>query len=651
MTELGESGVQKFLRWGLVMGWLCGLSLMAGGAVAAIAVPGPADTELPLAPALEVLVDPEGNWSIEQVSTVFASRFLPNQSGNPSFGFTRSVIWLRMTLDLDQVQGGEWYLVQRHPIIDHMYLYTPDGQGGFSVRHMGDTLPFGERDMQVREFVFPLASDLSGPQTYYMKIHGLGALHVDLRLTSAQGLVERTYREQLITGLFFGGVVAMLLYNVLLLVTVRDSAYLYYLMFIAFFSVSFLNINGLGLQYLWPQMPRLNEYFPSIIGLSMIGVIQYTRRFMQLRGRAPASDRVLRYLLGITILLTVLMALIPPPLSYHMIVFVVLVIISVLAVVSWRSWRAGFRAARLYVLAWCFFLLGCGVFALLNIGVLPHNMFTNYAPHFGGIWAILLLSLALGERIKLLQSERDAITAQAREALEKHVQDVEQLDRDKLLFLEYLSHELNTPLNWLAGARLLQAGQLPPELADAVNMVQKGQDRLQQLVATSLRYFDLAGREQAPSLSHCLPMWLVDRLLRQRQALVEARALTVRNSIPADLQVVACEAELNEVLGMLLDNAIQFSDAGGEIHVEASKSGGQVVLRVRDAGRGIDPQDLEGIFQPFFMIGSGHHADGFGLSLPMARVMIRHMGGQMWAQSPGRGRGTTVSVQLPAAVV
>lgn len=644
--------MRKFLHWGLVVSCLLALSVTAGGAFAHIAVPTPAVDELPLASALEVLVDPEGRWSIDQVSTVFASRFLPNRGGNPSFGFTRSVIWLRMTLDLDQVQGDQWYLVQRHPIIDHMYLYSPDGKGGFNVRHMGDTLPFGERELEVREFVFPLSSELSGPQTYYMKIHGLGALHVDLRLTSAQGLVERTYREQLVTGLFFGGVVAMLLYNMLLLVTVRDAAYLYYLMFIAFFSVSFLNINGLGLQYLWPGMPRVNEYFPSIIGLSMIGVIQYTRRFMELRERAPASDRVLRYLLGITVVLTLLMALVPPPFSYHMIVFVVLIIISVLAVVSWRSWRAGFRAARLYVLAWCFFLIGCGVFALLNIGVLPHNIYTNYAPHFGGIWAILLLSLALGERIKLLQAERDAITAQAREALEKHVQDVEQLDRDKLLFLEYLSHELNTPLNWLAGARLLQTGQLSPELADAVTMVQKGQDRLQQLVATSLRYFDLAGREQPPSLSHCLPMWLVDRLLRQRQALLEARGLTARNSIPADLQVVACEAELSEVLGMLLDNAIQFSGAGGEIHVEMSApDAGQVVLRVRDEGRGIDPRDLDGVFQPFFMIGSGHHADGFGLSLPMARVMIRHMGGHMWAESQGRGQGTTICVQLPTAVL
>src|SRR5690606_33887701 len=165
------------------------------------------------------------------------------------------------------------------------------------------------------------------------------------------------------------------------------------------------------------------------------------------------------------------------------------------------------------------------------------------------------------------------------------------------------------------------------------------------------RYFDLAGREQAPSLSYCQPMWLVDRLLRQRDAVIRARSLKVRNSIPADLQVVACEAELTEVLGMLLDNAIQFSEAGGDVLVEAVVSGQQVVLKVRDGGRGIDPQDLERIFQPFFMIGSGHHADGFGLSLPMARVMIRHMGGQMWAESPGRGAGTTTCVQLPLAVL
>lgn len=646
---LGEVVLRKFL-FSVVPGILL---LVCSLPVLAVITPAPGEQELNIGRYVDVLVDPEGRWDIDDVSATFAGRFERSQSTNPSFGFTRSVIWLRITLDLDQVRDRSWFLIQRHPIVDHMHLYEPDGRGGFTARRLGDVLPFEERVVQVREFVFPLDTSLEGPQTYYMKVYGLGALHVDLRLSSSRGLVERTYREQLLFGLFLGGVVAMLLYNLLLFFTVRDTAYLHYLVFIAGFALSFLNINGLGLQYLWPNTPVINEHFPLLMGITMAAVIQFTRRFLVLDERWPRQDRALRYLLYLTLILTGLSVVIPPPLSYHLIVFAVLLIVPVLTIVSWRAWRRGYQAARLYVLAWFFFLGGCGVFSLMNLGVLPHLMVTNYAPHFGGAWAIILMSLALGDRIKLLQAERDAMAKEARMALERHVVEVERLDRDKTLFLEYLSHELNTPLNWLAGASLLRPGQLTPELADAVRMVQKGQSRLQQLVGTSLRYFDLARRECQPTLSHCQPMWMVDAWRRQHADKTKQREVQLINRIPADLQVVACESELGEVLGMLLDNAVRCSDIGGDVVAEASidRAGQQATLRVVDHGKGLEADDLARIFKPFFMVGSGHQADGFGLSLPTAKVMVDHMGGEIWAESGGRGAGLTVCVRLPLALL
>ena len=229
----------------------------------------------------------------------------------------------------------------------------------------------------------------------------------------------------------------------------------------------------------------------------------------------------------------------------------------------------------------------------------------------------------------------------------RHVAEEQRLDRDKLVFLEYLSHELNTPLNWLGSARLLETESVPKELRDAVLMVQRGQDRLQQLVATSLRYFDLAGREQLPAQGFCQPMWILDRLVTDCAATLQDKKLKVLNRVPADLTVLACERELREVLLMLLDNALRVSPEGGEVLLSADITDGEAVIRLCDQGRGIPRDNLEGIFQPFFMVGSGHHADGFGLSLPMARVMIRQMSGDVWAESAGPGKGACLCIRLP----
>ncbi|MCB1837202.1 MAG: ATP-binding protein, partial [Alcanivoracaceae bacterium] len=121
--------------------------------------------------------------------------------------------------------------------------------------------------------------------------------------------------------------------------------------------------------------------------------------------------------------------------------------------------------------------------------------------------------------------------------------------------------------------------------------------------------------------------------------------------IPADLCVEANDAELSEVLAILLDNAIQFSEDGSEVRAEArfEEEGGHVVLCVADSGRGIAAEALQSIFEPFFMVGSNHRVDGFGLSLPTARVMVEQIGGQIWAESAGRGRGACLCIRLRVA--
>lgn len=631
----------KKFRWLLV-----GLVFAVWPAFATI-VPAPQDQELVIGRDLEVLEDPEGHWSLADVTGPFADRFRPSNRLYPGFGFTRSTIWMRFSVDFSRVQNQTWYLIQRHPIVDSVVLYSPTPGGGYTEMEMGDGLPFAERVMAHREFIFPLDSSAGMAQTYYLKVSGKGALNLEVKLSNAQGVIERTYREQIVFGLFFGGLFVMLVYNLLLYFSVRDVAYLYYVIFLGALELSLLNLNGFGLQYLWPDWPRINEHYPFFAYIGMAALIRYSLNFLDLSARQPRAGRWLQWLFRFAVVMVPLTLIVPPPWSYHLNTLLVLAVVLSLFVIGARSWMKGYTAARLYVAAWSVFLLGCVVFALDNLGVIPHTTLGNYAPHIGGGWVAVLLSLALGDRINLLEDQRDNLSRESEEAMRRHFAEVQRLDRDKLVFLEYLSHELNTPLNWLGSARQLESEAVPKELRDAVLMVQRGQDRLQQLVATSLRYFDLAGRQQHPAQGFCQPMWMLDRLITDCSAPIKDRKLKVLNRVPADLTVLACERELREVFTMLLENALRVSPEGGEIVFSADVADGEAVIRLCDQGRGIVRDNLEGIFQPFFMVGSGHHADGFGLSLPMARVMIRQMSGDVWAESAGMGKGACLCIRLP----
>lgn len=619
--------------------------------VEATVVPGPGELERVIGLDLEVLEDPEGRWTVKDVAGPFSSRFRPSQSHYPSFGFTRSVIWLRIKADFTRVRGEPWYLVQRHPIVDSVTLYQLLADGEIREQAMGDALPFAERTMAHREFIFPVDTRAPGLQTYYLRVAGKGALNLEVKLSSAQGLIERTYREQLVFGLFFGALLVMLVYNLLLFFSVRDRAYLYYVIFLGMLEISLLNLNGFGLQYLWPTWPAINAHYPFFVYIGMAALVRYSLNFLELTTRLPRTGRWLEWLFRLSLVMAPVTLLVPPPWSYHFSTALVLLVVVSLFMAGVLSWLRGYTAARLYVAAWSMFLLGCVVFALDNLGVIPHTTLGNYAPHIGGGWVAVLLSLALGDRINLLEHQRDALSRRAEDDMRRHMAEVERLDRDKLVFLEYLSHELNTPLNWLGSARLLDTAAVPKELRETVNMVRRGQDRLQQLVSTSLRYFDLAGRRQPPALGFCQPMWMLDRLLTDFAEAIEQGQVKVRNRVPADLSVLACERELREVLSMLVDNAVRLSPEGGEVQFSAEVGEHDAILRIRDQGRGMARSQLEGIFEPFFMVGSGHHVDGFGLSLPTARVMIRQMGGELWAESDGVDKGACFCIRLPTEVI
>lgn len=623
----------------------CGLAMATQGRTVALA---DARDKVLLGEYMQVLEDPEGDWTLDQVRDQFASRFRNSGSSALNFGFTRSTIWLRIAVDTSGVEGS-WFLVERHPILDELTLYVPDAQGEYRAYEVGDSRDFSQRPMKHRAFVFGLDTETPGVKEYYLKVRGKGALNMMPALYSAKGLVEFTYLEQLMQGLFYGSLGIMLVYNLLLYFSLRDNVHLHFVMFLGGIIFFNINVSGFGLQYLWPQTPSINEYFWLSTYVIALALALYTRQFLQLAQRFPRYDRLLQHYLMLIGAAFLLQWVMEPPWTYHLSTFVALMTIVLFSWLGWMVWRQGFRVARLYVLAWSVFLLTIFLFAMGNLGLLPYSVVMPYLPHFGALWVVVMLSLALGDRIRFLEAERKQLANEAQQNLERHLADIEQMNQDKSMFLQYISHELNTPINWIGAADSLGQEARGEQEADVWAMVRKGQRRLTGIVSTSLRYFDLSDRTQQPLVGSCQPMWVLDTILREQAARIEQSGIVLRNRVSPNLRVNACEGELQEVLSIGLDNALRFSAEGDSVDIssEVDVAGGYADIRIRDEGKGATAEQLEHILEPFFVMGSRHHEEGFGLSLAMARVMIEQVDGQLWAESPGLGRGFTLHIRLP----
>ena len=109
-------------------------------------------------------------------------------------------------------------------------------------------------------------------------------------------------------------------------------------------------------------------------------------------------------------------------------------------------------------------------------------------------------------------------------------------------------------------------------------------------------------------------------------------------------------ARLEQVLTNLLNNAAKYMEPGGRIWVTAEVQGGDVVLRVRDSGIGIDPEMLPHVFDPFWQVERtlDHSQGGLGIGLALVRKLAEMHGGSASAFSAGLGRGSEFVVHLPA---
>ena len=226
--------------------------------------------------------------------------------------------------------------------------------------------------------------------------------------------------------------------------------------------------------------------------------------------------------------------------------------------------------------------------------------------------------------------------------------ELRRLRRIRSEFIDNLSHELRTPLTTmrlLAESLVLEARrtELPARVSDGIGRIDLETARLVQMIDELL---DLATIEQGEAPLQVAPVDLgavVNETLERLRAYAEHHSVTLRAEVRADqtLPAVAGDAErLGQILVNVVDNAIRYSPAGGEVVVHVRPSDSEVVVEVADQGAGIAHADLERIFERFY---KGDRArsrgrGGTGLGLAIARHIAERHGGRMWARSePGRG--------------
>ncbi|MEO0835365.1 MAG: DICT sensory domain-containing protein [Cyanobacteria bacterium J06642_3] len=248
------------------------------------------------------------------------------------------------------------------------------------------------------------------------------------------------------------------------------------------------------------------------------------------------------------------------------------------------------------------------------------------------------------------------IQAEAYADLEELNEQLEALDRTRSNLVAIVGHELRTPLSTIQVCleSLASEPDMPPELSQVMlDTALTDAERMRNLVQDFLTLSRLEGggvewNIETLSITECIDLAISNvKAHNLERSMPQITNLTS----PEDLPLVQLDGEwLVEVLAKLLDNACKFTQADGEIRIAVNTNGGNIIeVTVSDTGRGIETSSLETVFDRFYQEEGAlrRSAGGTGLGLAICRQVVKNWGGEIWAESPGKDRGSIFHFTIP----
>ena len=361
-----------------------------------------------------------------------------------SFAFIKnpsSTYWIRFKIK-GKTNMMNHYVIENSDLhVGAFNLYSPTYDGSYIEETAGFSLPFNVRKYPHKNFIFDLSID-STVKTYYIKVKSDNKNPFILKIKSTSNFVFYALNEYYMLGIFYGIVIIMALYNVLMYFSLREKVYIHYVVYVICCGIISLGEDGLGFQYLWPNKPFLNNYIALAAPLMlMVSFSIYAKSFLELKRVLPKVNLVLNIMIGIYVLVFILNIIgLNLYLSFPLYIFP----FTIIYISSFICFKKGLSQARFFIAGYSFMFLSI-LFLILRMSGLIRwdDLFTVYSFNIGIVFEIMILSFALIDRIRIIKAENEKAQFKIIEQLKVN----EKLKDDINLVLEIKVQERTTELN------------------------------------------------------------------------------------------------------------------------------------------------------------------------------------------------------------
>jgi signal transduction histidine kinase len=397
--------------------------------------------------------------------------------------YTHFPVWV-CTKIINQSNQDRLVLIIENPLIDSSALFLKaDAVLPAQKNYLGEGYNQRSSFGTYHKFTIPIA--LGDTFTTLIRVTGTEQMLLPLTLQTEKEGVSATMERNLIYGIFIGVILVMFFYNLFVLLSTRDSNYLYYILYILFIGLGQTTLSGHFYALVLGEYAYLHKISIVVLpALSGVAAVLFIQHFLQVETFEPKLNKGLWIIIVSYGLAAIVRLLGQHQISARMMDSIGLPGAALVYVIAIRIYKRGVKSALYFIIAWSVFILGVVFFVLRNLGIMPLTPVTTYTLPVGAAMEVALLSFALANKINTLQSEKsekerevmiamlenERLVREQNEILEHKVKErTTELYQSNAQLSEAITNLRNTQTQLVEQEKMASLGQLTAGIAHEIN--------------------------------------------------------------------------------------------------------------------------------------------------------------------------------------
>ena len=606
---------------------------------------------------LEYAADPSGKESLAGILASPPSRFVA-LDGNLNKGFLRGALWLRFTLVRKPGYPELSWLRLSSSCLDSVNVYLQTGSNPAiptsykAICLRGDSPVFASSRYEP-DMVVPLSLPLDQPVTVLLRVQYVGSLSLEGAVHTADDLALYTHRTIVFNSVFLGIALLIVVIHLIAFMRIGDRLYLWFSCYVLGVFLHYFILTGMYALILPGLTYVVTDYLLKAgMGLALLMFSLFGGRLF-LSVRKPWAHRYLRL---VAVMGAMTIVSIPFEFYSQISACANIAALGSVLVLTWFSVIAVTRReqeGRLYLLAFGILNPVYLIHFLQVLGIISIGWWSMGAFRLSSLFSMVIMTLALAERLRFAERKsRDLARLAEKDALRLAGEMTDELKERKnqleialasehlakerqRSFLRMMSHEYRTPLAIILGnLDIIEMNDTTTSFVhhEEVEKIRRAVGRLVEIMDVSLKQSRLAVPQDEFRFDSFSAAQFMADLLAEAHSLYQKRKY--HYTVSSEIQDIYGDPRYLETLLLnLLDNAFKYSPSDSVVEIDCRRESGEVVIRISNQSKYLDPEEIEGLFEKFRRGSNSADTSGAGLGLWLAGQIVERHNGRLTLKS------------------